>query len=139
MPRLPQEYLMWCGTIHPPEYFERHYDVDQVLFLEDLVPFLTAATATAADLKIHVMCGVNSDSGTACSPPAYEVDTKHSFSPLAIVVIITLQMHGLCITDCVTVQGDSAFSARYQKDSLFHALATCRVTKSDAVMTHRAG
>ncbi len=32
MPKLPQEYLMWCGTIYPPDYFIGHYGVDEGFF-----------------------------------------------------------------------------------------------------------
>jgi Xaa-Pro dipeptidase len=28
MPRLPDEYLVWCGAIYPPEHFQTMYDVD---------------------------------------------------------------------------------------------------------------
>ena len=33
MPRLPDEYLVWCGAIHPPEHFQKMYDVDEGIYM----------------------------------------------------------------------------------------------------------
>lgn len=32
IPRLPDEYLVWCGEIYPPEHFKKMYNVDDGKF-----------------------------------------------------------------------------------------------------------
>ena len=35
-PRLPCEYAIWMGTIHPPEHFKNKYQVDQVHYTDEV-------------------------------------------------------------------------------------------------------
>lgn len=66
IPKLPDEYQIWCGKIHPAEHFKTLYGVSQVLFLDDLKTWLKSHTA--AGQKILLLEGVNSDSGLSCKP-----------------------------------------------------------------------
>ena len=42
IPRLPAEYEIWCGKIHPPNYYRDLYDVDDVFYSDDLSTWITA-------------------------------------------------------------------------------------------------
>jgi Xaa-Pro dipeptidase len=61
IPKLPEWWSIWCGVIHPPAYFQHLYAVDEVKFSEDIVPHLKTALESGAPL--HILNGVNSDSG----------------------------------------------------------------------------
>lgn len=75
MPRLPSDYLIWCGEIHPPEHFKSMYDVDEVRYSDTLVDFLESSFASEpSDAKLHVMEGRNSDSGLSCKPASFPGD-----------------------------------------------------------------
>jgi Xaa-Pro dipeptidase len=78
-----------------------------VQFADSLTQWLHGTlSAIGDDSKIHVMEGVNSDSGISCKPPTFD--------------------------------GDAAFVSRFDTSSLFHAVATARVTKSNIeIMTMR--
>jgi len=103
MPRLPDVYRIWCGEIHPPAHFKDMYDVDVVVYADEMDGWLTARVAEAAaspTFKVHVLEGVNSDSGLSATPANFgaSVDLK--------------------------AQG------RLSNVELFPALTTARVTKS---------
>ena len=78
MPRLGPEYRIWCGEIFPPEYFKDHYAVDEVIFVDDLVSWMKQSYTQESGLngKIHVMTGVNSDSGIAAKPARFAGDDE---------------------------------------------------------------
>mmetsp|Transcript_114786 Transcript_114786/g.225206 ORF Transcript_114786/g.225206 Transcript_114786/m.225206 type:complete len:535 (-) Transcript_114786:203-1807(-) len=64
IPRLDESYRIWCGEIHPPSKFRESYAVDEVLYVEDLPAWVsTTLSVEGADAMIHLMSGVNSDSG----------------------------------------------------------------------------
>lgn len=73
IPKLPEEYKIWCGTIHPPEHFRCSYAVDEVVYTEDMKTWLENALAEES-AKLHVMNGVNSDSGLKAKPARFEGD-----------------------------------------------------------------
>lgn len=89
MPRLPEVYKMWMGSIHPPEHFKELYDVDEVLYTESLGDFLRANSSQES--RIHVLHGTNSDSGKTIHPPQFdgheaftaELDTSLLYHTLA--------------------------------------------------------
>ena len=100
IPRLPAEWEIWCGKIHTPESFRFSYAVDEVLFVEDLADWV--GKTLSADGKLHLMDGVNSDSGLRAVPAAFPGDSAfHEQS-------------------------------RVDLSKLHHALSTARVTKSAA-------
>ena len=61
IPRLAPEYAIWMGEIKRPSYFEGHYGVDAVHFVDELRQVVAAAAGSAG--PIHVMAGKNTDSG----------------------------------------------------------------------------
>jgi Xaa-Pro dipeptidase len=73
---LPNEYLVWCGAIHPPSSFQASYAVDEVFYVDDLATWLDTKLKEEADhnAKIHVMSGVNSDSGLNATPAKFNGD-----------------------------------------------------------------
>ncbi|CAE7810976.1 PEPD, partial [Symbiodinium microadriaticum] len=74
MPRLPDFYLIWCGDIHPPEHFQKMYGVDEVRYVDTLGDFLDRELT--GDAKLHLMEGVNSDSGRSCVPARFDGDER---------------------------------------------------------------
>eukprot|EP01040_Poterioochromonas_malhamensis_P010221 gene10220-11118_t len=78
IPKLGPEWKVWCGEIHSPEYFRQHYAVDEVAFVEDLVSWMKEnyARESAQGGKIHVIKGVNSDSGLEAKPARFSGDEE---------------------------------------------------------------
>ena len=73
IPKLPDVYKIWCGEIYPPEYFQRLYAVDEVLYVDDLKSWTMEhkLSECGSDGKIHVMKGTNSDSGLDAKPARF--------------------------------------------------------------------
>ncbi|KAJ9534222.1 hypothetical protein QJQ45_006957 [Haematococcus lacustris] len=86
MPRLPEAYAVWMGPLKSCQDYRLKYAVDGVHYLEDMPSTLrqilssqhgSKAGATAANPEapghkpgpIHVLQGVNSDSGRSVGPP----------------------------------------------------------------------
>jgi len=103
IPKLPDEYRIWCGEIHPPSVFVASYGVDEVVYTDSLAEWLSAHQ----DGSVHILHGKNSDSGLF--PKQVDFFTTAAALPEAVKDRI-----------------DSSSS------SLFHALSTARVTKSSA-------
>ncbi|XP_065914902.1 xaa-Pro dipeptidase-like [Dysidea avara] len=59
VPRLPPEYAVWMGSIHPPEHFKKKYQVDQVRFTDEISSVLESLKPSVL-LTLH---GLNTDSG----------------------------------------------------------------------------
>lgn len=86
MPKLGPEYRIWCGEIHPPEHFKAAYGVEEVIFTEDLLSWMKdnyhkeceggGAANHQHPGKIHVMTGVNSDSGKSAEPAHFTGDDE---------------------------------------------------------------
>ena len=73
IPRLPADYAVVCGEIYPPEHFAAIYAVDEVLYADDLKDHLkNALTASGPDAKIHLLEGLNTDSGLTAKPATFE-------------------------------------------------------------------
>ena len=103
MPRLPEEYKIWCGEIHPPSKFKESYAVDEVLYTENLDDWVHATlNAEGADSRLHLMTGVNSDSGSSAKPASFPA------------------------VEALTQNG------QVDTTQLYNILAHCRVTKSAA-------
>lgn len=85
--RLPAEYAIWMGVIHPPATFLAKYGVDECLFVDELPAWLAAHPSVAAHASaaaaegaaaegavggalpaIHTLYGLNSDSGNSGPP-----------------------------------------------------------------------
>ena len=65
MPRLPPEYATWMGRIKTPEEFRDRYGVDVVHYVEEL------PAAMAAAPLVHLMSGLNTDSGSVSVPASF--------------------------------------------------------------------
>jgi len=63
IPKLPDEFQMWCGTIHPPNHFKESYAVDSVEYTDSLSAWLDQALLSEGG-DLFVLEGVNSDSGS---------------------------------------------------------------------------
>lgn len=72
IPKLDSSYRIWCGEIFPPSHFCASYGVDEVLYTSDLVTFLEEQLS--GDGKLHLMKGINSDSGKEAEPATFEGD-----------------------------------------------------------------
>lgn len=72
IPRLTSEYEIWCGKIHTPSYFKDIYGVDVVLYSDEIVQYMQENLSEAC--RLHIMEGVNSDSGSHAKPASFEGD-----------------------------------------------------------------
>jgi len=61
-PRLPAEYAVWMGRIPTCQELAAKYGVDRVMYTDDLLSALSGPPV------VHLLCGVNSDSGNASTP-----------------------------------------------------------------------
>lgn len=101
IPKLPDEYRVWCGTIFPPSHFRLSYSVDEVLYVEDLNSWiLKAVESSGANAAVHLLKGLNSDSGLESRPASFEA------------------------------LAELESQSRVDYTSLHHALSTARLTKS---------
>ena len=64
VPHLPAEYAVWMGRIRTPDDFRRDYEVDRVLFVDELLSSLSLCAS-----PLLVLRGLNTDS-QAWSEPA---------------------------------------------------------------------
>ena len=60
IPRLAPEYAIWMGEIKTPASFVQAYGVDEVRYVDELKEAVRALSASG---PIHVLNGVNTDSG----------------------------------------------------------------------------
>ena len=75
MPRLPEEYQIWQGTIQPPSYFQQLYDVDEVLYTDEKESWLlnqlsihNTPSDTSSSFHFYLLQGINTDSGLTAKP-----------------------------------------------------------------------
>ncbi|KAG9398054.1 hypothetical protein AC1031_015080 [Aphanomyces cochlioides] len=59
VPRLSAEWALWCGDRKPLDWFQSHYGVDEVHFIDELA----AVLASRGTKTLYVLHGVNLDSG----------------------------------------------------------------------------
>jgi Xaa-Pro dipeptidase len=67
MPRLPQEWGVWFGAIHPPDHFEEAYEVDAVRYVDEMAGALAAMKPDV----LLLLQGRNSDSGLVAAPAGF--------------------------------------------------------------------
>ncbi|EGZ07489.1 hypothetical protein PHYSODRAFT_340571 [Phytophthora sojae] len=60
VPRLSDEWELWCGDRKPLAYFKAHYKVDEVYYVDELAAVLADKLKAK---KLFVLHGKNSDSG----------------------------------------------------------------------------
>ncbi|KAF6029243.1 PEPD [Bugula neritina] len=67
MPRLPADYAVWMGTLHPPEYFRKKYAVDSSYYSDEISTVLSKDAGPL--LLLH---GLNTDSGSYTEEAAFD-------------------------------------------------------------------
>ncbi|XP_065676274.1 xaa-Pro dipeptidase-like [Hydra vulgaris] len=81
VPRLPESYIIWMGSIHPTEHFQNIYAVDEVYYTDEIAKVLSSKHA-ALLLTLH---GLNTDSqkytreATFDGIEGFQVDNKILF------------------------------------------------------------
>ncbi|GLC34339.1 hypothetical protein PLESTB_000740100 [Pleodorina starrii] len=65
MPRLPESYAVWMGRLKGPEEFKAKYGVDAVHYVDEMPDVIRGMAPPC----LHVLHGVNTDSGLTVSPP----------------------------------------------------------------------
>ncbi|XP_005178242.1 xaa-Pro dipeptidase [Musca domestica] len=73
VPRLPEEYATWMGRLFTLEEFKSMYEVDRVLYVDELPAFFEKA----APKLILTLSGVNSDSGLRSKPASFDGIEKY--------------------------------------------------------------
>lgn len=75
IPKYNEDYEVACGKRRPPNDFKMSYAVDEVHYVEDLASWLDSALkAESPNSKLHMMKGVNSDSGLSAMPATFAGD-----------------------------------------------------------------
>ena len=60
MPRLGKSYAIWMGKLKPVSHYREKYGVEEALYVDEIPEFMLCSYA---DATVHVLCGVNTDSG----------------------------------------------------------------------------
>jgi len=68
MPRLPAEYAVWMGKIHPPEHFKALYAVDEVRYVDEIATAITGIQPT----RLLLLKGKNTDSNSWAKPARFD-------------------------------------------------------------------
>uniref|UniRef100_V9KM06 Xaa-Pro dipeptidase n=1 Tax=Callorhinchus milii TaxID=7868 RepID=V9KM06_CALMI len=68
IPKLPENYAVWMGTIHPPNFFKDKYGVDKVHYTCDIAQVLKSLKPNFL-LTLH---GLNTDSGHTTREAAFD-------------------------------------------------------------------
>ncbi|GIL91640.1 hypothetical protein Vretimale_9601 [Volvox reticuliferus] len=66
MPRLPESYAVWMGRLKGPEEFREKYGLDTVHYVDEMSDVIRRLAPPC----LHVLSGVNTDSGLAVEHPA---------------------------------------------------------------------
>lgn len=72
IPRLPQEYVVWMGKIHPKEHFQKLYAVDEVHFTDEIAEVLEKKNPS----QLLTLNGQNTDSGNYTKEAAFDGISK---------------------------------------------------------------
>ncbi|KAM7348078.1 dipeptidase C [Cochliomyia hominivorax] len=73
VPRLPEEYATWMGRLLSLEEFKSMYEVDRVLYVDQLNEFFEKASPKL----ILTLSGLNTDSGLRSKPATFEGIEKY--------------------------------------------------------------
>lgn len=72
IPKLSPEWAIWCGEIYPPSYFQKLYEMDEVLYIDDMNAWVAQELAHVGDSQVYLLHGVNSDSGLYAHSAEFE-------------------------------------------------------------------
>ena len=139
MPRLPEDYVIVCGAIHPPAHFQGIYDVDEVVYTDHLLQWLEGIrcgssigntntntnTNTPNNEWLYLLDGVNSDSGNRTKSITFKQETMTDTTA-------DTPTTGLGASKELTVYDKlvELYPTGINMTQLFIALTTARVTKS---------
>ncbi|XP_061392352.1 xaa-Pro dipeptidase [Musca vetustissima] len=73
VPRLPEEYATWMGRLLSLDEFKSMYEVDRVLYVDELPTFFEKASPKL----ILTLSGLNTDSGLRSKPATFEGIEKY--------------------------------------------------------------
>ena len=120
IPRVPTEYQLWCGKIQPLSYWKKFYDMDNVLYNDELIDWLQEVSSSSSNKKIkssesssspkihnlelYLLKGTNADSGSTCQLSAKLLGTNTGLLELCTI--------------------------NESEEILYYALSSVRVTKS---------
>lgn len=143
VPRLPDEYIVWMGRIHPLEHFKKIYEVDEVYFTDEIAKVLQERKPTTL-LTMH---GVNTDSGLTTKEAVFDgisdftIDNQILFPDFAECRVIKTpeELRVIRYTNKISSEAHKEVMKRikpgmkeYQLESLFHhyvyARGGCRHT-----------
>lgn len=114
IPRLPAEYQVIMGSIHPPERFHALYAVDEVLYTDGFFEWLEK---NHSDAILHMLEGQNTDS--KAFPTSINFKEEKDYRPGCddrTIYQSLVQIYG---------------SERINMDDLFKVMCEARVTKSE--------
>lgn len=85
IPRLPPDYAIWSGEIHPPSYFKDNYKVDAVFYVDEIEEVLKQLNEGMENSMLYLLHGLNTDSNHYSNPASFQgidkfetdVDTLH--------------------------------------------------------------
>ncbi|KAA8493202.1 Xaa-Pro dipeptidase [Porphyridium purpureum] len=87
VPRMPTEYSIWMGALPTNAQLQTTYGVDHVMYIDEMKQCLLDR-GPGKHVTLHVMHGVNSDSGNTHAPPSVVSDwitqPDKSFSPVTV-------------------------------------------------------
>eukprot|EP00939_MAST-03C_sp_MAST-3C-sp1_P002263 g2263.t1 len=127
VPKLPESYQLWMGSLKTTAWFEEHYEIDCCFYVEDMASSLIRTTSFENDdgsdgagqeegtkaseeesIRLFVLRGTNTDSGRDVT----EVDESSTFKK------------------AIESTSSASFSTVHDSPSLYDILAECRVIKS---------
>ncbi|KAK2155994.1 hypothetical protein LSH36_224g03011 [Paralvinella palmiformis] len=66
--RMPDEYVIWLGKIKPPQYYKEKYNVDEVLYVDELCTDLQKKDPEV----LLLLKGLNTDSKSVTKPAGFD-------------------------------------------------------------------
>eukprot|EP00112_Aurelia_sp_Birch-Aquarium-sp1_P008875 Seg199.10 transcript_id=Seg199.10/GoldUCD/mRNA.D3Y31 product="Xaa-Pro dipeptidase" protein_id=Seg199.10/GoldUCD/D3Y31 len=131
IPRLPEEYVVWMGKIHPREHFKKLYEVDEVYYTDEIAKVLEGKKPS----KLLTLRGQNTDSGLTTKEAAFDgisnfvVDNKILFPEITECRVIKTpeELRVLRYTNKISSEAHKEVMRRikpgmkeYQLESIFY-------------------
>eukprot|EP00045_Choanoeca_perplexa_P011086 m.115923 g.115923 ORF g.115923 m.115923 type:complete len:511 (-) comp15508_c0_seq3:74-1606(-) len=84
MPRLPPAYSIWMGKIWPVDKFQARYAVEHCQYVDEIPAFAEAYKGKT----VHVLYGMNSDSGNFAAPADFKGMESYTVDKSALFPVI---------------------------------------------------
>jgi Xaa-Pro dipeptidase len=78
VPKYGLDYEVFCGESPSIDSIRAKYGVEDVLFIDDLPAYIESHLEQADDAQLHLMTGLNSDSGNMAMPAHYDGISQHA-------------------------------------------------------------